>query len=672
MAIASRLNKLFVRPMSRDKTDMLTLLGACLLVLLPHFSHLPLGVSSAVMALVGWRAWVTMAGHRLPPRWLLVSIATLTMAGIWAAYRTFLGRDAGVAMLTLLLALKMLEMHHKRDLFVVVFLSFFVVLTNFFYSQSIFTALLMTAAVIGLLTAQQSFQYTGAVPSMAKRLRLSGLIFGMAVPLMLVLFFLFPRIQGPLWGMPRDANGAKTGLSDTMSPGSIASLAQSDEIAFRVKFYGPPPPRAALYWRAGVMTEFDGRTWNQSATAPLPPGDLRSAAEPGLVRYQVTQEPHGRHWLFTLEMPFALPQLAGNAVTMRDDFQLLATQPINSRIRFDVVSTTRYQLQPDANQAQLLPALAVPTGFNPATLAFARQLQLTSADPQQRVRSVLNYFRQQPFSYTLEPPILGRNGIDDFLFTTRAGFCEHYAAAFVVLMREMQIPARVVSGYQGGEINPVDGYLEIRQSDAHAWAEIWLAGRGWIRVDPTAAVAPERVERSALQHATRSLFGGLMTFSDNRTSAFGKLRLNWDAMSNSWNQWVLNYSPERQRNLISNLGLGNMDWPMLTLMMFAAAALVLAAMMIPLMLNRHPIDPALVLYRQFCRRMARRGIVAEPATGPRTFARMIDADTTLPEAKKIAAVRFLERYETVQYGTVGSHQRTAALIQLNSLLNACR
>ena len=660
------------RPMSRDKGDMLTLIGACVLVLAPHFSYLPVGVSCAVLALLAWRGWITFAGHRLPPRWLLVSVAALAMAGIWFAYRTFLGRDAGVAMLALLLVLKLLEMHSKRDVFVVLFLSFFVILTNFFYSQSILTAVLMTAAVIALLTAQQSFQYTGSIPSLQKRLRLSGMIFGMAVPLMLVLFFLFPRIQGPLWGLPGDANGARTGLSDSMAPGTISSLAQSDEIAFRVKFYGPIPAQRALYWRAAVLNNFDGRSWTQQQQSPMLPSSLRIPPGSALTRYQVTLEPHGRRWLFALELPVQVPQLAGNNVVIADDFQLLAAQRIDSRVRYDVTSSTEFQMQPQAAPQQLANSLALPDGYNPLTAAFAKRLRETSNNNQQLVDTVLRYFRREPFSYTLEPPRLGRNTVDEFLFATRAGFCEHYAAAFVVLMRELQIPARVVTGYQGGEINPVDGYMEIRQSDAHAWAEVWIEPRGWVRIDPTAAVAPERIQHGQTGHAQRSLFGGLVDLSPARTAWLSGVRLNWDAMANSWNQWVLSYSPERQKSLIGALGMGQADWPKLTLLMFVAATLVLAIMMTPLLLNRQRMDPVSAIYLRFCQRMARLGIVRAPWQGPRAFGVSITLHLTLPEVKKIAAVRFLESYESLQYGTVGTRQRSAALIRLNTLLAACR
>ncbi len=657
-------------PIARDKADMLTLLVACLLVLLPHFFYLPVWISVGVATLLGWRSWITLTGKRLPPRWLLLPVAMLAMGGIYLAYRTLLGRDAGVAMLALLLILKLLEMHAKRDLFVVLFLSFFLLLTNFFYSQNILTALLMAIAVLALLTAQLSFQFTGTVPPLKKKLRLATLIVGLATPLMLVLFLLFPRIQGPLWGMPGDATGARTGLSDSMTPGMISSLALSDDIAFRVKFVDPVPPQASLYWRASVLSHFDGRTWTAQPQTPMKAGSVKPLPGSSATRYQVTMEPHGRRWLFALETPFAPPQLSGNSAYLANDFQLLARERIGTRLRYDVTSWTQFSLQTDSVPDELNDGLQRVPDFNPATTRFARSLLAQSSDSAELVRLVLQYFRREPFSYTLEPPLLGRNSVDEFLFSSRAGFCEHYASAFVVLMRELGIPARVVTGYQGGEINPSDGYMEVRQSDAHAWAEVWIEQRGWIRVDPTGAVAPERIARSVASQSGRRLFGGLVTPAPD--SWLAKTRFNWDALSNAWNQRVLNYSSEQQKDLVARLGIGKVDWPVLTALMLGAGTLVMAIMMLPLLMNRAKPDPAGKLYAAFCRRMARFGIVRAQHDGPRTFMAVVAASALLPEPTKAAALRFLDGYEALQYGTVDPRRRHAALSQLQTLLAACR
>jgi transglutaminase-like putative cysteine protease len=457
-----------------------------------------------------------------------------------------------------------------------------------------------------------------------------------------------------------------------MTPGMISSLALSDDIAFRVKFIDPVPAQGNLYWRASVLSRFDGRTWTAQPQTPMKVGSVKALPGSPSTRYQVTLEPHGRRWLFALETPLTPPQLIGNSAYLANDFQLLANERIGTRLRYDITSWTQFSLQADSAPDELNDSLQRAAGYNPATARFARNLLAQSSDSAELVALVLQYFRREPFSYTLEPPLLGRNSVDEFLFSSRAGFCEHYASAFVVLMRELGIPARVVTGYQGGEINPSDGYMEVRQSDAHAWAEVWIEQRGWIRVDPTGAVAPERIARSVASQSPRRLFGGLMTLSPANDSWLAMTRFTWDALSNAWNQRVLNYSPERQKDLVARLGIDKVDWPTLIALMLGAGSLVMAIMMVPLLMNRAKPDPASKLYATFCQRMARFGIVRAPHDGPRTFMAAVTASSQLPEPTKTAALRFLNCYEALQYGTVVPRRRNAALSQLHTLLAACR
>lgn len=660
--------------MPRDKSDTLLLLLACVLVLAPHAAHLPPWVTGVGALLLGWRGWITFRGNRLPPRWLLLPLAALAMGGIYLNYKTLLGQDAGVAMLTLLLIFKLLEMHAKRDLFVVVFLGFFLILANFLYSQNIATAALMIVAVVTMLTAQLSFQYTGAVPPFARRLRLGAAIVALAAPLTIVLFLLFPRIQGPLWGLPSDANAGRTGLSDQMTPGNIAKLAMSRDIAFRAQFSGAVPPNTALYWRGIVLDRFDGRTWTHR---PMRYDDRHAAdaliAQGDPLRYRITQEPGSRPWLFALDMPQAAPALPDNPVRLTPDMQLLARHPIDARIRYDVVSAPRYTLQPGLGKADLQPWLALPPGYNPRTLQFAASLRRSIPDDAERIAAVLAFFRDDRygFRYTLEPPLLGRNGVDEFLFVTHAGFCEHYAGAFTVIMRAMGIPARVVTGYQGGEINPVDGFMTVRQSDAHAWAEVWLARRGWVRVDPTAAVSPNRIERSvAIAPTTEPMLGGLINLDTGRDSWIAALRFRWDALDNSWNQWVLNYTPERQKNLLQSLGFGNIGWPTMVLLMCAIGAIAMLIVAVPLLAGRRNSDPVEALYAALCRRMERRGFPRNPHEGPRTYAGRLSANAALAPDVQEALQGFLSLYEQTRYGHPAS--RSDALSQLNILLNQIR
>lgn len=669
------------RPMSRDKADTLLLLAACVLVLAPHAAHLPWWTAIACTALLVWRSWITFRGNRMPPRWILIPISVVAMIGVYLTYKTFFGREAGVTMLVLLLAFKLLEMRARRDLFVVVFLSFFLMLTNFFYSQTIGTAVLMVAAVIMMLTAQLSFQYTGAAPPLTRRLAFGALIFVLAVPLALVLFILFPRIQGPLWGLPGDAQAGRSGLSDSMAPGNISNLALSGEIAFRAQFIDPPPPRSKLYWRGPVLGDYDGRTWTplRSRTDFNRPPEIRPRSAP--IRYQVTLEPNGQRWLFALEMPLAAPQVSNNPTRFTPDLQIVARQPISQRLRYDAASHTDFDLQPNETPAVLRNWLKLPPGHNPKTLSFAARLRSRSGTETDMVNAVLGFFREEKFSYTLEPPALGRHAVDDFLFSTRAGFCEHYASAFVVLMRALHIPARVVTGYQGGEINAVDGFMIVRQSDAHAWAEVWLQDRGWIRVDPTAAIAPDRIAINLTSVIPPTLLGGLVTLDAGNNSWLTRLRgmrQNWDAVTNAWNQWVLNYTPDRQRNFIRSLGFDNVDWRTLTVLMFGFGAAVVAIVALPLIRNRQNISPLDKMYLALCAQMARHGCARAVYEGPRAYRTRLTAEhSPLAPDRQIAVTRFLDLYEAMRYGALSTTDITdkpppVLISKLKSLLAECR
>jgi transglutaminase-like putative cysteine protease len=666
-----------LRDLPRDKADTVLLLCSSVMVLAPHALHLPLWTTLVAATALLWRAAITVRGRRLPPIAVLMPVSLVAMGGVYLSFNTLLGRDAGVAMLTLLLAFKLLEMHAKRDLFVVIFLSFFLLLTDFFYSQSIATALLMIATIVVLLTAQLSFQYTGALPPLRRRARVVAGMFAVAAPLALLLFVAFPRIAGPLWGMPGDAHGGRTGLSDSMAPGSLSNLAQSDDVAFRVRFIDAAPAHRRLYWRGIVLGNYDGRTWTRNyASQPAAPADaapvnIELAGTP--LRYQVTLEPNGMRWLFALDLVERLRRMDSNPTVVSPELELIARRPLNERLRYDVSSVLDYHFQADANPNQLRQWLALPAGYNPRTLAWARTV-MRAGDPGAGIAAVLKVFHDAPFRYTLEPPLLGRDAVDDFLFTSRAGFCEHYAGAFVVLMRAMGIPARVVTGYQGGEINPVDGYLTVRQSDAHAWAEVWLEGRGWVRVDPTAAVAPERVEHNlagALPPPSPFSLQGFDNFINaggGEHTLLASLRFNWSALNNGWNQWVLDYNPERQRGVMQDLGalLGQRNVP-------AAGAAIAALLLLAYRLRRRlkpGADPLDELYRQFCRQQARRGLARAIDEGPQRYAARLAASGVTAE-RKAALLRFLAIYGAIKYGIAAADEKAAALKQLRRLLTAC-
>lgn len=667
--------------LSRDKSTTLLLLLSSLMVLAPHASHLPPWISVSVAATLLWRAALTWRGARLPPLRLLLPISLLAMAGVYASFKTLLGRDAGVAMLSLLLAFKLLEMHARRDLFVVIFLSFFLLLSNFFYSQSIGMALAMSVTLVVLLTAQLSFQYGATLPPLGRRLRLGALICVLAAPLALLLLVAFPRIQGPLWGLPGDAHSGRSGLSDSMAPGTMSNLALSGETAFRVRFDGAPPPQRSLYWRGVVLGDYDGRTWTRIGAKRRPrrlgevfaPGAVNAELNGPALDYQVTLEAHGGRWIYALDLPRQVDRLDGNPYAVSAQLELMTLNPIAGRIRYQASSVLEYRLQADVDIAQLQPWLNLPAGFNPRTLAWAATLGRAD-DPAAAVRAVLKAFREENFSYTLEPPLLGRDAVDQFLFDSKAGFCEHYAGAFVVLMRAIGIPARVVTGYQGGELNPIDGYLTVRQSDAHAWAEVWLPKRGWLRIDPTAAVAPERVAQNLARALPRPAPFGLqglseLIFQDGKNAWWSALRFNMNAVNNAWNQWVLDYTPERQRGVLHDLG---------ALLGKVSTGLALAALGALLYLAlrwraRRRRDPLAALYDAFCQQQARRGYRRAPDEGPLRYGARLDAgDTDAAPEKRAARTRFLAIYGAIKYGNASAQDTAVSLRTLKRLLTDTR
>jgi transglutaminase-like putative cysteine protease len=668
MTPAARPWQRLARRLPRDKADTLLLLGAAVMVLAPHFAHLPLWTSAAVCATLLWRAVITWLGKRMPPLWLLLPMAMLAMAGVYHSFHTLLGRDAGVAMLALLLAFKLLEMHARRDLFVVIFLSLFLLLTTFFYSQTMLTALSMLVALAVLLTAQLTFQYSGQVPPLRRRLRTAGHIMLLAAPLALLLFVAFPRIQGPLWGLPGDARAGRSGMSDSMAPGNVASLAMSDEVAFRVRFLDPRPDQTRLYWRGIVLGDYDGRTWTRVPRRRGMRPNVQLQARGPAVRHQVTQEPTGKRWLFALELTEPDLDLPGYLAASSEQVEYFATAPVNERLRYDAVAHLDYRIEADAAPPDLARWLVLPAGFNPRTLALATTLR--QPQPADSVRAVLALFRNEQFVYTLQPPLLGRDAVDQFLFDTRAGFCEHYAGAFVVLMRAMQVPARVVTGYQGGEFNPVDGYLTVRQSDAHAWAEVWLAGQGWRRVDPTAAVAPERVEHNlarALPPAPVFGLGPLLALQNDPTSWLARLRFTMAAMNNAWNQWVLDYNPDRQRSFLEELSAALFQWrSMAGLALATALALWLRQRGL-----RRRVDPLERLYGAFCRQQARHGYARRPDEGPMAYAARL-RDMPASKEKHAAMDEFLTMVGALRYGRVTPATHAASLKTLHTLLSQCR
>lgn len=616
---------------------LLALIAGCLLAAAPHGPRLPWWVTALAAAMLAWRAWAQWRNEILPRRWLLLALVIVGLGGVYLTYRTIFGRDAGVTLLVLFLSLKLLETRSHRDAVVVTFLCYFLALTNFFYSQSVPTATLMLVTVLVLTTALVAFN--GPRRKLRECARVAGLLLAQAVPVMVILFFLFPRTAGPLWGLPADAFSGTTGLSDSMTPGTISLLSQSDAIAFRAKFDGPPPQRRHLYWRGPVFWDFDGRTWRAGDVRVAEHGTFEPLGAP--IFYSVTLEPHERNWLFALDLPAKVPPGAGAT----GDFQLLARVPVRNRVRYEASSFLEYRAIGGAGPAELEAARELPPGFNPRAVALAQSWRREAGSDERILARAIDYFRRANLQYTLAPPPLGRDSVDEFLFETKSGFCEHFSSAFAFMLRAAGVPARIVTGYQGGELNPVDGYLIVRQSDAHAWVEVWTAAGGWLRVDPTAAAVPIRIESglAAAVPATDPL--PLLGRAD--LTWLRALRFNWEALANYWNQWVVGYNAERQRDLLSRLGMPSPSWEKMAMALFWLVGLVVALFSLWLLRRAHGEDPVTVAWRRFGRKLARRGTARRPSEGPSAFAARAAAEQP-HVATDVAEIGAL--YVSVRYG----------------------
>lgn len=600
------------RPVSGRQNSWL--LAAALATTLPLIPNLPSWLVLATGIAFAWRALLIWRHYRLPPRGLPPLLAMAGSIGVFIEYRSLLGRTPGIALLMIFLGLKLLEVRIARDILATALVCFFLVLGQFLFSQTIPAAAQATFALLAitaaLLTANDER------PPFKEQLVRAGILLAQAVPFMLLMFLLFPRIEGPLWGMPEDRRSATSGLSDSMAPGSIAQVSQSDEVVFRVLFKKAEtiPPQAQLYWRGPVMPAFDGRVWHVTQTRPAylaSPWSVRGPA----VDYEITLEPHGKFWLFALELPAMLP--TDSALTA--DYQLLARQPVRNRTRLAQRALLLASPGREENPATLQEALALPPDGNPRIRAVAAEWRrIHGNDSAAILAAAKEFFGRQLLIYTLNPPLLGKDSIDEFLFDSRRGFCEHFASSFTFALRAAGVPARVVAGYQGGELNPLDGYLVVRQYDAHAWSEVWLPGQGWQRIDPTAISAPSRVN----ENMTAALPGGepLPFLARNDLAWLRELRHRLDAVSNGWNQWVLGYNPQRQRDLLAQLGLDSPDWRSMTAALAVLGGLTLLVLTFHILRNRQRKDPALILWQRFTRKLARHGLLWPVWQGPIDFA----------------------------------------------------
>ncbi len=633
--------------------------------MLPQLLSMPALLVVIALLPIAWRLLAEYR-HWHPMHMVLRALATaIAVTALILTLGGLLGRSAAVSLLVLMLSLKLLETFSVRDARIIASLSLFLGATQFLFSQGILMVFYIIACLLSALIAlmylqrREAFENLREAPdtdrSLVGELGFGLRLMGMAVPVGLALFMLFPRWASPLWGMPEDALDARSGLSDSMSPGSIQALYMDDSPAFRASFETGLPDRSELYWRGPVFWDFDGTTWRAGNHRRHSSATGKPQLQQALFRYELQMEPTEQRWLFSLDYPALVP--VGTRLSF--DYQLVSNRPITQLRNYVMASDPRFTDSPTLNPALRKAALKLPAGFNPRTAAMMAAWRSETKTAAAMVQRVLTYFNQQNFHYTLNPPLLSRNTVDEFLFKTRQGFCEHYASAFTVMMRMAGIPARVVTGYQGGWYSNFGSYVLVRQSDAHAWSEVWVKGSGWTRIDPTAAVAPERVERGSVGSLAQRRY--LLDFA-----WFRNARNTFDLAQRAWNTWVVAFDAAKQSRLFSGLGWGFFDAARLVIAMITAILITIASgyLLLPLMRklrNSRQQDPLLRLWQKFRIKLDKAGVKTRRSMGPRELACLAGGQLKYAED---GINRITELYIRCRYSQAGcSESELAKLIK---------
>jgi transglutaminase-like putative cysteine protease len=646
------------------------LLVAQFALIVPHLPRLPPWVIGIWLLAAAWRVMMLRGRWGLPSRWLKHLMLLLAVVGVRLHFGSFVGLEPTVALLISAFCLKLFEASRRRDAYLLLFLGFFVAATQFLFDQSLFSALYMVLPVLLLVAALEALQRSDRDDCSLAPLRSALLLSAQALPLMVLLFLVMPRFA-PLWQVPMARDSARTGMSEEMGPGDIANLSQSAGLAFRAVFDAAVPPPAMLYWRGLVLDQFDGRHWRPGRFSDTPRTLIGEERPRGVaLDYQVFLEPTGQRWLFALERP----QRVDQRTLLTYDYRLVAFDPLYAKFAYRARALPEAPLDLKLDSRLVERNLQLPRGAdgevanNPRTRAWIDGLRLKHRDDAALVQALLDHFRREPFVYTLRPPPLGADAVDEFLFDTRRGFCEHYASAFTFALRAAGVPARVVVGYQGGEVNPLNGTVLVHQFDAHAWSEVWLEGRGWVRFDPTAAVAPQRIERG-LESAVASgefLADSPLSVSRYRgVAVLNRLRLQLDQINYQWTRLVLNYRDDTQQQFLQQLLGGLQPWRIAAflvgggLLLFGTVALLLFWRRRP-----PPLPPAQRLYQQLCRRLARLGYPRPAGMAPGDYARHVAA-----QQPQLAWVAEATRcFEALSYRPLSEAQRRALLKRLRRLV----
>lgn len=626
------------------RISLIWLLVAQALVIIPHLSHVPLWLVGLWLLCAGWRIQVFRMRLQFPRAWLKAALMVGSGFAVYLSRGSLVGLDAGVALLITAFILKLVEVSSRRDALVLIFLGFFTVVTSYLFADSILAALYSLLPVIALLSALLGLQQSRIATRPLATFKLASSLLAQAIPLMVLLFVLFPRLE-PLWSLPQPSSKGITGLSSSMSPGDLTELGQSSELAFRARFEGAIPAQSQLYWRALTLPHFDGRSWSVSQQVEQQSVEWQAAGEP--LNYSIIMQPSTQPWLFSLDVGSSEQA----EIRLMNDFRLQRRTPVNRAYQYQVSSWTDALRQPYMSAQQQQQFLQLPRRGNQQTRDWAGELREQYADDDALVAALLRHFNQQPYYYTLQPPLLGQDSVDEFLFSSQRGFCAHYAGAMVFALRAAGIPSRVVAGYQGGEINQGGQFVQVRQFDAHAWVEYWQPGQGWRTVDPTFQVAPERIELG-LQEALREeadLFQGdlLSPLRYQHIGWVNQLRMSWERLNHSWQTQILGYQRDQQHAWLKQW-FGEVNWQTLGLVLVFGVILIVAMSVLWLFKPwQRETDPAQRVLSDFQRALQRRGVNREPGEGLRDFATR--SEQLLSAEQQQAVVAFIEQYEQQLY-----------------------
>ncbi len=630
------------------RISLMWLLIAQALVIIPHLLHVPLWLIGVWLGCAAWRVQVFRMRWPFPNAWVKAALMIGSGFAVYLSRGGLVGLDAAVALLITAFILKLLEVRTRRDALVLIFLGFFTVVTSYLFADSLLAALYSLLPVLALLAALVGLQQSGFAREPLAPLKLASKLLAQAIPLMLLLFVLFPRLE-PLWSLPQPKDKGTTGLSSSMTPGDLAELGQSAALAFRARFDGAIPAQSQLYWRALTLPNFDGRSWSISERFEASEPQWQAQGES--ISYSIIMQPSTQPWLFSLDVGSSEQE----DIRLMNDFRLQRRTPVNRTYQYQATSWPQALRQPQLNQRQQQEFLQLPRTGNQQTRDWAQRLRGQYHDDDALVSALLRHFNQEPYHYTLKPPLLGRDSVDEFLFSSLRGFCAHYAGAMVFTLRAAGIPARVVAGYQGGEINQAGQFVQVRQFDAHAWVEYWQRGQGWRSVDPTFEVAPERIERGlqeALQDESELFQGDIFSPLRYQHIAWvNQLRMSWENLNHSWQTKILGYQRDSQQAWLKQW-FGKVDWQVLGLTLVASAALIIALIVLWMFKPwQRQTDPVQRILNHFQRVLRRRGFNRETGEGLRDFYQRIHQQ--LPESQQQAVRVFIETYEQQQYAEQG-------------------